>query len=71
MRKRANGCLNEMGELPKVCALIRIIAFEYKMHKHGILTPPKTFKHTKCERKHIWNRGITLATHKLLSDKRR
>ena len=30
-----------MGELPKVCALIGIIAFEYKVHKHGILTPQK------------------------------
>jgi hypothetical protein len=37
-------CLNEVGELPKVYAPIRIIAFEYKVHKHGILTPPKSFK---------------------------
>ena len=54
MSKQANECLNEMGELPKVCALVEIIAFEYKEHKHGILTPPKTFKHTICETKHIW-----------------
>ena len=54
MSKQANDCLNEIGELPKVCALTRIIAFEYKMHKYGILTPPTSLKHKKCAIKHIW-----------------
>jgi hypothetical protein len=51
MCKRSNECLNEVGKLPKVYAPIRIIAFEYKVHKHGILTPPKSFKTPKtCKR---------------------
>ena len=33
--------LKKIEELPNICALFRIIAFEYKVHKNGILTPPK------------------------------
>ena len=54
MNKRANESLNEIGELHRVCALIRIIAFEYKAHKHGILTPPTSLKHkTICKKAYM------------------
>ena len=38
------GALNKMRKLPKVHARIRIFAFEYNMHKHGILTPSISFR---------------------------
>jgi hypothetical protein len=35
--------LKKIGKLPKVYAQIRIFAFEYKVHKHGIITPTILF----------------------------
>ena len=63
MSKRANESLNEIGELHRVCALIGIIAFEYKAHKHGILTPPTSLKHkTICKKAYMEMRHNTCNT---------
>ena len=41
----------KIEELPNIYARFRFFAFEYKVHKNGILTPPKSFKaQNKCKK---------------------
>jgi hypothetical protein len=53
--------LNKMGELSKVCAPIIIIVFEYKMYKHGIITPPLYLKRNTCSSEYRYEIKHTLA----------